>query len=323
MDPLINQWVQIGGNMAIKLQFTKTALRDLTAEGGKRIRVYDEKIPGLAVYVSPSGGKTFYFIRKIAGRSEEFRIGSVDSISISAAREIAAKLSTQIASGVAPDAIKKKEKKEAITLSDLFAQWIMYGEKKGKRSTEQEKQAFRRYFSTFAPKPIDRISRIDVRKLHQDLAERHGIYTANRSLALLRAMYNFAKNICDLPVENPAAGIPAFREESRTRRLFPDEVPRFFAALENLRNEDMRDYFQLLLFLGARRANLQAMRWDEINLKRQSWVIPKGKAKAKMDIEVPLTGPALEILEKRKIRSAGSPWVFPGTGKTGHMVEPK
>ncbi len=309
--------------MENKFHFSKTSLKNLSAPPGKRLRAYDSQVPGLAVYVSPSGSKTFYFKRKIGGKSEEIRIGPVDAISLVTAREIAARYASQLASGITPEVLKGKEESSLMTLSALLEEWTAYGKKKGKRSVEEEKKSFARYFQDLANKPLDTITRSEVRKFHDRLGDDHGIYTANRSLALIRAMYNFAKHNLDIDVENPAAGIPMFREESRSRRLFSDEIPRFFAALETLRNPDMRDYFLLALFLGARRSNLQSMRWDEIFLVRRVWVIPKEKAKAKLDIEVPLTDPAMEILVRRKEESSGSPWVFPGTGKSGHLVEPK
>ncbi len=33
--------------------------------------------------------------------------------------------------------------------------------------------------------------------------------------------------------------------------------------------------------------------------------------------------PAMQILARRQAESVGSPWVFPGQGRTGHLVEPK
>ena len=38
---------------------------------------------------------------------------------------------------------------------------------------------------------------------------------------------------------------------------------------------------------------------------------------------VPLCDPALAILQNRRKAANGSPWVFPGRGKTGHLIGPK
>ncbi len=61
------------------------------------------------------------------------------------------------------------------------------------------------------------------------------------------------------------------------------------------------------------------MRWDEIHLLRGEWrIITKGKQPQ----TVTLSPDVLEILIERQKRSC-SEWVFPGIGKTGHLVEPK
>jgi integrase len=71
---------------------------------------------------------------------------------------------------------------------------------------------------------------------------------------------------------------------------------------------------------GARRANVQAMRWEEINWQALTWRIPETKSGE--PVTLPLSPQAVAILENRKAGSK-SEWVFPSTGATGHLVEPK
>jgi integrase len=103
-------------------------------------------------------------------------------------------------------------------------------------------------------------------------------------------------------------------------------------------NAHLRDFFMLALLCGARRANLQAMRWADIDLERTRpvqegsktvlqpdpvWRIPAEAAKAGEAITVPLVEAAEVILRRRKASANGSPWVFPSRGRTGHLVEVK
>src|SRR5262249_61953361 len=71
-----------------------------------------------------------------------------------------------------------------------------------------------------------------------------------------------------------------------------------------------------------RRSNVQEMEWKEIDWTRAEWMIPAEKSKADEPIRVALHSAAVEILSRRKASSM-SDWVFPGKGKTGHLVEPK
>ena len=65
--------------MALKINFTKDALRNLACpEGKSEIYVYDTHTKGLAVRVTKAGGKTFYVIRKVNGNDQRRKIDVFD-----------------------------------------------------------------------------------------------------------------------------------------------------------------------------------------------------------------------------------------------------
>ena len=96
---------------------------------------------------------------------------------------------------------------------------------------------------------------------------------------------------------------------------------RFFAALAELPNDTTRDFFTLALLTGARRDNVCSMAWADIDLEGASWRIAKTKNGTPQNVT--LSPEAVAILKTRKDAANGSPFVFPGVGKTGHLVEPK
>ncbi|MBW9250346.1 MAG: tyrosine-type recombinase/integrase [Acidithiobacillus ferriphilus] len=309
--------------MAQKMQFTKARIEALEPVPGKRITVYDEGQKGLCIRITPAGAKAFYCVRKVEGRVEWIRIGGADAVKIEAARARAAEIINDIARGINP-AEQKRKKKAEMAFSDLFAAWLKDGTVKGKKSLGNDDRNFRLHLQSIAQKKLSDITREHLRKLHCNISTASGKYQANRVLELISAVFNFGINVLDMAgINNPAAGIKANREESRERRLHPDEMPRFFEALATEPNRDMRDYFVLSLLTGARRSNLLAMTWTEVNLVRKTWTIPGPKAKSGDTITVPLTTAAIEVLENRKDIMGGKGWVFPGNGKTGHLVEPK
>ena len=70
---------------------------------------------------------------------------------------------------------------------------------------------------------------------------------------------------------NPAQGVKvAGKKVSRDRFLQADELPRFFAAVAE-EEPAMRDFILLALLTGARRANLCAMHWRELDLSAGVW----------------------------------------------------
>ena len=92
-----------------------------------------------------------------------------------------------------------------------------------------------------------------------------------------------------------------------------------FKALAEESNETLRDYFFISLLTGARRSNVQEMQWKQLHFDRAEWRIPTTK-NGEPQI-VTLTPEAVEILRTRE--GVDPVWVFPGSGPTGHLVEPK
>jgi integrase len=107
-----------------------------------------------------------------------------------------------------------------------------------------------------------------------------------------------------------------------TASFSPTSCPASFESLAEEPNETMRDFILLALLTGARRANLLAMHWREINLAESVWRIPR--TKERHPANVTLCPEAVEILKARQAkRRERRVFVFPGTGASGHMVEPK
>jgi len=135
----------------------------------------------------------------------------------------------------------------------------------------------------------------------------------------LRAIFNKA---ADWGYEgpNPARGIKKFPERSRERFLQADELPNFFKAVAEEANDAVRDFILISLLTGARRGNVLAMRWADVNLERATWTIPTTKTDD--SLTVPLVPEAVAILAGRQGRAQGE-YVFPAKSKSGHLAEPK
>ncbi len=108
----------------------------------------------------------------------------------------------------------------------------------------------------------------------------------------------------------------------RERFLNADELRRFLDALES-ETALFHDFFMLLLLTGARRGNVQAMRFDELNLELRTWRISTTKNHEPLTVHLPEQ--AVEILKQRQRERDGNPWVFPGGKKNqqSHLKEPK
>ena len=137
-------------------------------------------------------------------------------------------------------------------------------------------------------------------------------------MAVVSAVFTFMADQEVFTGPNPASRVQKNPPPSRDRFAQGYELP---CLLEAVARSDQRDYFLLSLLTGARRSNVQAMAWRELDLPGAVWRISKTKNGTPQN--VPLSPEAIMVLNARRERAGGSPFVFPGTGKTGHLVEPK
>lgn len=307
-------------NASNKINFTKLALSELPAPDKGRVVYYDSKQQGLQLRVSASGAKSFSFYKRIkGGEPERVTLGQFPDVTVEQARRQAAQMSAAIAEGKNPAAVRRSIRGEP-TLSEFFTD---YGERYGskKKSWADEQQRFRDYLQPgLGKRRLSLISRQDIAKVLAD-ADKAGKAgsTVNHIRALASVIFKKAIE-WGLLEANPATGLPMRKTVKRDRFLQGSELPQFFEALEQESNTTMRDYILLALLTGARRSNLLAMRWADINLPERTWRIPVTKNGDPQNVV--LSVEAVAILEGRQ--QAGGEWVFPSsTSEAGHITEPK
>lgn len=310
--------------MSDKFNFTKKALDALpTPASGQRKFYYDTDVRGLALRVMSSGAKYFYMYKWIGGKPQKTKLGPYPDMTIEQARNRAKEENAAVVRGHDP-AAERERKRAEWTFEDLFKWYLEAHAKPRKRSWKRDERHYELHLQApLGALPLSKVSRSSVRELHMAIRKASGPYAANRLLALVSVVFSQAIAHELHPGPNPAAGIECFPEESRDRRLSAAEVPRLIAALETEPNVTLRDFIFILFFTGARRSNVLAMRWDEIDMDERIWRIPMTK-NGKPQI-VPLEEPELKILERRLSGAEGNPWVFPGRSdnSSGHLTRPE
>lgn len=300
--------------------FTVRKLEALpAAPKGKRIEYHDTETKGLKLRVTDKGIKTFSVFRRIDGVMTRINIGEFGPVSLADARLRADQLNGEIARGANPAAVKRARRQEP-TFGDLFEWYVGQPGKHKPKTLEGYRQTFGKHLEHLAKVKASEITRADVRALHARITKAGANYAANRTIVLVRAIYNRAIKEDAFEGQNPAVGIQLNREESREVRLLPSHLGAFLAAVEGYQEEALRDFFMLCLLTGQRKANIMAMRWSDVHLSDRLWIIPETKNGRPQN--VPLMDDEVAILERRKAEAKG-PWVFPSHGRTGHLVEPK
>ncbi|MDP8212644.1 MAG: tyrosine-type recombinase/integrase [Candidatus Zapsychrus exili] len=300
--------------------FTKQALLSLKPLSSHRLIYHDAREKGLCLYITIGGVKTFFIRRRVNKRDEKIILGRFPETSIEQARKGALKAKGEVVQGINPNDEKRKLKQN-ITLGAFVEEYSEKYAKNHNKSWEKNGHwLYKKYLSNWENRCLDTIKKYDVEKLHHYVGDKNGKCTANRVLTLLVSLFNRATE-WGFTGENPAKGIRKYKEKSRDRFIQPEELPRFFKALNEESNETVRDYIWLSVLTGARKANVLSMNWDEINFKRRIWSIPETKNGEPLDL--PLVDEAVAIL-KTRTKSSESEWVFPSlTSESGHLEEPK
>ena len=97
--------------MGSKPPFTDITIRNLKARDGERIEVWDDKIAGLGIRVSPAGTKSFVLLYRLKGQPKRMTLGRYPLLPLGDARKRATEVLYKISQGSNPQA----EKEEART----------------------------------------------------------------------------------------------------------------------------------------------------------------------------------------------------------------
>lgn len=308
----------------IRIFFRKNSLENLPPNE-KRYYAIDTKIPELFLAVYPSGIKTFFFVKHIRRRKRRIKIGRFEHVSIEQAREKAKQYNAAIALRGDPYADLKEEKNEP-TFRQLFEYYYTeHALKYNKRPLEGKALVDFHIMPVIANWKASEITTDKVRELHTMIGNTRGRTVANRVISRISTIYKFNIDNKKIKCANPAHGIKHYQEYPRERFLNRMELKAFFDAVF-LEEELIQDYFLLLLYTGARKTNVLSMEYAAIDISLMRWRLPGFDSKNDDTNVVMLSEAAIEIITRRKEANMRliepSPYVFPSTGKTGHLSDP-
>jgi integrase len=293
-----------------EFRFTKSAIEKLpipakpeSVKGKKRsggyVYYHDTEEPGLCLRVSFTGRKTLCWYRSVKNRPERLTIGDYQNLSIEAARRIAAKYNAEKGAKNSP-ATAAREKREAGTFGELAAEYLKRHAIK-KKSHSEDKRIIEKDICPrrggWTNRKVEDITRRDVRALLDRIVERGAPIAANRTLALVRAIFNFGIKE-EMSTVNPAARIePPGTETERERVLSDVEIKAFWDKLPMTEMEETtKRALRLMLITAQRRGEVCSMEWDELDVEGGWWTIPASKAKNAKTHRVPLSKLALKVI---------------------------
>jgi integrase len=272
---------------------------------------YDGTVKGFGIRVTAAGGRAFIlnYRRKADGRERRYTIGSFPDWSTSAARDEAKRLKREVDGGADPVGAQR-ESRAAATVTDLADRFLKEYVPRKRPSTQRD---YRQQIDIDIVPAIGRmkvatVSYADIDSLHRKISARAPTH-ANRVLALLSRMFSLAIR-WGMRADNPVKGVERNQEHKRHRYLTGAELARLTAALDELRDQGAANAVRLLLLTGARRGELLAAHWTDIDLDADVWTKPGATTKQKTLHRVPLSNAACQLLAAMK-QQADSEWLFP------------
>lgn len=283
----------------------------LCPEGRKKIDFFDRHQRGFLLEVRSSGGKTYYQrYTDSRGRERQFKIGPADVLSLSVARRKGLQVQAQALVGDDPQN-RRMELRATPTLAELVQDRYLPHVKSYKRSWCTDETVLRLHIlPSLGSMYVDQIRAEPIAALVGRMREKeYATGTTNRVVIVLRHIFNLARK-WGVPgaKDNPTAGIKLAPDVNRERFLSLEEAQRLVASIEEDENRIAANAIMLLLLTGARRNEITHAKWEHVDWKKNSLLVPlskSGKPRA-----IALNGPAIALLRAMKTIDE-SVYIFP------------
>lgn len=289
------------------MRMTDVGIRKLRPKA-QRYEVWEDGRTGLGVRVSPRDRKTFVFMYWLNGKARRLTLGvygaGTGQLTLADAnvKRAAAKKALDEGRDPANESVKaNKAEREAETVADLVEEYLEKWARPRKRSADEDDRILNKeIIPHWGERKAKNITRRDVIALLDTVVKRGAPIQANRTLACVRRMFNWAIER-DMIDASPCLRVKAPSPENRRdRTLSDDEISTFWHGLEKAKmTETVRLALKFQLVTAQRKGEVIAAEWSEINRDRKNglWTIPAEKAKNGVQHVVPLSPLALDVLE--------------------------
>lgn len=270
---------------------------------------------GFGVRVTPRGTKSWVFVYHHLGRARRMTLGTYPGMGLADARVRFAEARKRLEKGADPGGAlvaERQAERTAETVSELVAEYLDKHASKKRSGAEDVRIMNKDVLPAWGRRKAKDITRRDVIALLDSIVERGAPIQANRTLAAVRKMFNWAISR-DLVPANPCSLVNApAKENRRDRVLSPSEIADLWHGLDTVRmSETIRLALKLQLVTAQRKGEVIGAEWTEFDLDEKVWTIPPEKSKNGMAHRIPLSSLALDILDSLKANAADSRWLCP------------
>lgn len=303
------------------------------AQGG-RLDVSDQRCAGLSFRVTPNGAKSwnFRFRDPVSRRTLRATIGGYPDVTLSAARERADTLRGQVAAGINPAEVKRRERDEASdrtfkVLADRYMKEHARRHKVERSADGDDLNLKVHILPQWQKLDYRKIRRADVIELIEGIVVAGKHTAANRVHALISKIFSFAID-SDLLESNPAARLRKRGTEKTGKRTLDDGELRLFwrrAVLPPI-SRQVGLALRLALLTCTRANEVSGPKLSEFSdlddLKKAAWIIPRLRIKNKRDFLMPLSPLAVETIRAaQELLPDGAEYLFESPRKKGCPID--
>uniref|UniRef100_UPI004048D4F0 tyrosine-type recombinase/integrase n=1 Tax=Aliarcobacter sp. TaxID=2321116 RepID=UPI004048D4F0 len=315
----------------ISKQLTTTDVKNFKAEA-KMYKKPDGK--DLWLIIKPNGSKSWRFDFRYGDKRLSMSFGVYPEVGLKEAREKREEARKLLANNINPISEKRiKKASESLTLGNVIDEWIELRKKSSSDATIMQNirilKNIKDWLGTVAIKDI---RRTDIINVLEKIQNRGIIETAHRLLSLMNKIYMYAvtkeyieHNIISA-IDKKAVLIPSKKDTHLPALTELKDIKQLLIDI-NLIGEKLRSdistifIFKLIPYVFVRSDNIRLMCWDDLDLEKGIWAIPKEKMKMKVDFVCPLPTQAIYLLKQIEPFSRHrSKFVFPSPYKNDRGV---
>lgn len=277
----------------MRKRLTKMTLESKPPTTG-RIEVRDTD-SSLVFRLTAKGGRSFSVRTRLWGKQIRVNYPGAATIDeLAAARTWAIDTVAKAGRGEDPRIAEKPLASGADNFDTLVDRFIERYAKRHNKSWAETQRIFRAYVSPrWGDRPVATIGRLDVTELLDDLEDNRGVYTANRTLAAIRKLFNWHAARDDTFVSPIVQGMARKGEAQRSRVLTDDEIKALWGTWDEL-GWPWGDYHKILLLTMQRKMEVANIRRSHIH--DGIWILPSELTKANRAHTVPLASIASDVL---------------------------
>lgn len=298
----------------------------------KAYKLYDGN--GLLLRVKPNGSKLWQYKYKVPFDDRQIEktlsLGAYGELSLKEAREKCFEARKLRREHKDPAELKKTQKRLAKfnaenTFEGVAHEW--YKNQLPKWTSLYGKKLWRRLeihiFPQLGKKPISEITALDLLDALRKTEGAEKVDTAHRALQACRSVFQYA--VLSQKIRyNPALdlkGVLKAHKKVSLPSIGHNQLPDFLVKLEEVKTTEMnRLAIKLLLLTFVRQGELRRAKWSDIDRAGKEWRVRPETTKMRELHIVPLSTQVLELLQRLRLISGQSEYLFPSQNKQKNPI---